>query len=305
MSHTDKAFIKAYRTASKPAPARVAIAPTSAATEPAAPLDARAPGVEPSSGSLAAPSLDAPPSPTVREFVERPAVERPRPLLARDEEAFLATGETSSPDGAPARDDASVREEASARATEPARPTLSVARLDDSSERRDSPEGDEPPATLKLTPKVEAPKLAESPAKPEPRAYLEPAESEDDSADAPASSEPTTPFVSPRGVQSLADMTQASTAVTDWGPAATVDRFEYPEVCDNLLAVAADEFSALADEIARSSQDGGKLYLAASCQGNEGATTVVLCVARTLAARGLRTVVVDQDVTHPGLAEAL
>jgi Mrp family chromosome partitioning ATPase len=88
-------------------------------------------------------------------------------------------------------------------------------------------------------------------------------------------------------------------------PLLQVDRFAWPEVCASLQAAASAELQAVADEAAADVAGEGKLLAVTSLRRTEGRTTLILCLARLLSARGLEVALVDADCTRPQLARRL
>jgi protein-tyrosine kinase len=81
-----------------------------------------------------------------------------------------------------------------------------------------------------------------------------------------------------------------------------VDHLAWPETCDHLLAEASQAWDSFADQLIEQLHVGQKCLALASCQRGEGRTTIILAVAKYLAAQGLRPLVVDADVENPSLA---
>ncbi len=88
-------------------------------------------------------------------------------------------------------------------------------------------------------------------------------------------------------------------------PALEVERFRWPEVCDELIKAAGKPFDGWAAKLTSTAMAGHNLILLCGMERCEGRTTALLCVAKRLAACGVRTVLVDADFQSPGLAEAL
>jgi len=96
-----------------------------------------------------------------------------------------------------------------------------------------------------------------------------------------------------------------STARRELEPVWQVDRFTWPRACRRLIARVATEFDRLADTLLAASTRGQKVLAIAGCRRGEGATTLLLCIARQLAERGIKPVLVDADLTRPRLAKRL
>lgn len=91
----------------------------------------------------------------------------------------------------------------------------------------------------------------------------------------------------------------------DFQPAWQVDRFTWPRVCRRLMGKASTEFDRLADALMSANIRGQRVLAVAACHRGEGATTLLLCVARRLAERGVRLVLVDADLSRPRIAKRL
>ncbi len=83
-----------------------------------------------------------------------------------------------------------------------------------------------------------------------------------------------------------------------------VDRFDWPESIQELLARASREWDAFAEQIVERMGQGKKCLAVASIGRGDGRTTVTLALAKQLAGRGMRPVVVDADCERPELARA-
>ncbi len=88
-------------------------------------------------------------------------------------------------------------------------------------------------------------------------------------------------------------------------PAWQVDQFTWPRVCRRLTSRAAGEWDRLADALLAANAKGRKVLAIAGCRQGEGATTLLLCAARRLAERGVKTALVDADLSRPRLAKRL
>lgn len=88
-------------------------------------------------------------------------------------------------------------------------------------------------------------------------------------------------------------------------PALQVERFAWPSVCLTLLERAERSFHTLAEQVFLGAADGRKLLVISGYHRGEGRTTFALTLARAMAGRGARVVLVDADFEHPGLADQL
>jgi len=119
----------------------------------------------------------------------------------------------------------------------------------------------------------------------------------------PSISEPQTPSHEPRAT-SPKPRTPNPEPQT-FRPAWQVDRFTWPRVCRRLISRAADEWDRLADALLAANAQGRKVLAIAGCRQGEGATTLLLCAARRMAERGVKTALVDADLRRPRLAKRL
>jgi Mrp family chromosome partitioning ATPase len=76
-------------------------------------------------------------------------------------------------------------------------------------------------------------------------------------------------------------------------PALQVDRFHWPKICITLNERVDAGVALLVDELFAGADAGRKLLAVTSYRRGEGQTTLVLCTARALAARGARVALVD------------
>ncbi|MEN6559040.1 MAG: cellulose synthase operon protein YhjQ/BcsQ [Thermoguttaceae bacterium] len=88
-------------------------------------------------------------------------------------------------------------------------------------------------------------------------------------------------------------------------PAWQVDRFTWPTVCRRLIAEASEELDRLTDVLLATRNEGQNVLAICGGRRGEGATTLLLCLARRLAERGIRAALVDADGNRPRLARRL
>lgn len=88
-------------------------------------------------------------------------------------------------------------------------------------------------------------------------------------------------------------------------PAFQVDRFLWPKVCRRIVEEAGGELDRLCDGLLSAAGAGHKLLAFCGLHPGDGVTTLVVCVARALAERGLRMALVDGNPENPRLAERL
>jgi len=88
-------------------------------------------------------------------------------------------------------------------------------------------------------------------------------------------------------------------------PLLQVDRFVWPPVSNRLVAVAGRQLDQFCEAFVAAKARGQKVLAIGGCQAGEGATTLLLCVARRLSERGLRIALIDADPHEPQLARRL
>lgn len=82
-------------------------------------------------------------------------------------------------------------------------------------------------------------------------------------------------------------------------------RFAWPRKLEVLIAAAGGEFAEFATELEQRSREGRKTLLVTGVERGAGRSLIALSLARLLANRNLRTVIVDLDLKQPGLNELL
>ena len=92
---------------------------------------------------------------------------------------------------------------------------------------------------------------------------------------------------------------------TAYRPSLEVDHFIWPSGCKRLNEVALDQVERLAHAVTAGLSQGTKVVGFCGCRQGDGCTTVLLSVARRLAAAGVRTLLVDADFEQPMLAQRL
>ncbi|HEX4132395.1 MAG TPA: division plane positioning ATPase MipZ [Pirellulales bacterium] len=88
-------------------------------------------------------------------------------------------------------------------------------------------------------------------------------------------------------------------------PAFEVPHFVWPEIVDSLLAKAALPCAGCGAQLVGRSAEHRKVMLLTADKRGHGCSTAALVIARSVARRGLRVVLVDADLRHPHLAELL
>ena len=84
-----------------------------------------------------------------------------------------------------------------------------------------------------------------------------------------------------------------------------VDQFEWPALCDTLLTQLAGGLDHLAGELVTESALGRKVIAVTGLHRGEGRTTLVLALARRLAAGGVKVLLADADAESPQIAAQL
>jgi Mrp family chromosome partitioning ATPase len=127
----------------------------------------------------------------------------------------------------------------------------------------------------------------------------------------PADTQKNRRFDSPQGDPHSSQATGLSTqgypesAIRVFQPMLQVDHFAWPKVCQRMESIAAKELNRLAETLIAATKQGMKVLGLCSGQRGEGATTLLLCAARQLAARNVKIVLVDADLDEPQLAKRL
>ena len=88
-------------------------------------------------------------------------------------------------------------------------------------------------------------------------------------------------------------------------PSFQVDSFAWPSGCTRLSMVAGEQIDQLADSLAGGLEQGHQVVAMSGCRRGDGCTTLLLCVARRLAERGLRIAMIDADFDNPLVARRL
>jgi Mrp family chromosome partitioning ATPase len=82
-----------------------------------------------------------------------------------------------------------------------------------------------------------------------------------------------------------------------------IDELAWPKACCDILEHAARGWDRFADDLCERLTRGGQCIAIASRAPGDGRTTVVLAAAKHLAARGIRTLVVEANFERPNLAQ--
>jgi len=97
----------------------------------------------------------------------------------------------------------------------------------------------------------------------------------------------------------------AAKATEAFRPAFQVDAFIWPTSVTKMGEAAGQCLDPVVDRLVVGSAKGRKVVAFEGCRRGDGCTTVLLAVARRLAERRLRVVLVDADFDHPRLARRL
>jgi Mrp family chromosome partitioning ATPase len=127
------------------------------------------------------------------------------------------------------------------------------------------------------------------------------------SADSPPSySHAADPHLADHGGSNLGMTTfYQEASIRVFQPMLQVEHFSWPKACHGLEASAARELDRLTDALLGLLRQGMKVVGLGGRQPDEGATTLLLCLARRMVARNVKTVVVDADVFDPQVAKRL
>jgi succinoglycan biosynthesis transport protein ExoP len=100
------------------------------------------------------------------------------------------------------------------------------------------------------------------------------------------------------------ELNQAA-ATTAAPPVWEVDQFQWPRVCDRLLADGEGYFSQAGAKLLAAMNDGLKTLAVTGTRRGEGRTTLALCLARVAAKAGIQVAVIDADFARPQIASRL
>lgn len=88
-------------------------------------------------------------------------------------------------------------------------------------------------------------------------------------------------------------------------PQLQVDRYFWPATVVRLCQVAEGPLDAVIDMVAFEAAQGRNVVGVGHCRSGDGATTLLLCLARRLADHGVKVAIVDADLRSPCLARRL
>ncbi len=88
-------------------------------------------------------------------------------------------------------------------------------------------------------------------------------------------------------------------------PQLQVDRYFWPAAVIRLCQAAEGPLDAVIDTVALEAAQGRNVVGIGHCRSGDGATTLLLCLARRLAEHGVKVAIVDADLRSPRLARRL
>jgi len=134
------------------------------------------------------------------------------------------------------------------------------------------------------------------------------AEPHDSPLDADSCEEPLDPeYLEELDAIAAGEESSGSTSIplTPMQPMLQVDCFEWPEVCNLLVTQASDTLDDLAETVMQVTRRGHRAIGLASAASGQGATTLLVTLARRLAREDASVVLVDAAVHRPELATRL
>ncbi|MCC9604890.1 hypothetical protein LOC68_25735 [Blastopirellula sp. JC732] len=100
-------------------------------------------------------------------------------------------------------------------------------------------------------------------------------------------------------------LSKSSTPTSTFRPQWEAPRFAWPATIEMLLERGVEGFAEVRARLAEVSGNGKKVVAVYSFAAGEGCTTLTLCLAKLLAACGMKTAIVDASETNPELATRL
>ncbi len=98
---------------------------------------------------------------------------------------------------------------------------------------------------------------------------------------------------------------EAQQSASGFSPQLQVDRYFWPAGVVRLCQVAQGPLDAVIDSVALEAAQGKNVVGVGHCRSGDGATTLLLCLARRLAEHGVKVALVDADLRSPRLARRL
>lgn len=114
-----------------------------------------------------------------------------------------------------------------------------------------------------------------------------------------------TPPPAAAGAESPMQSAEAPQSARDFSPQLQVDRYFWPAGVVRLCQVAQGPLDAVIDSVALAAAQGKNVVGVGHCRAGDGATTLLLCLARRLAEHGVKVAIVDADLRSPRLARRL
>ncbi|MFI4876573.1 MAG: hypothetical protein ACIALR_14585 [Blastopirellula sp. JB062] len=149
------------------------------------------------------------------------------------------------------------------------------------------------------------------PTKPTPESKVEPAVKQPSQAEKlPSADLGAKPIAPPAGKTSdrlewESMLAKNSSPRTVFRPQWEAPRFAWPATIEMLLERGVDGFAEMCDRLAEEGAKGKKAIAVYSFASGEGCTTLTLCLAKLLAAAGVKTAIVDASSSNPELATRL
>ena len=103
----------------------------------------------------------------------------------------------------------------------------------------------------------------------------------------------------------LSSFTQPEAISDTFEPALGVPGFQWPETCDRLDQFFPADYSAVHAVLKSRLGEYAPVIAVTGTKRGEGRSTALLCLGRTLARSGMRTIIVDGDFARPSLADQL
>lgn len=118
--------------------------------------------------------------------------------------------------------------------------------------------------------------------------------------DSQAATEPPSPAAEPSR-----DTARPERTASGFSPQLQVDRYFWPAEVIRLCQIAEGPLDAIIDTVALDAAHGKNGVGVGHCRSGDGATTLLLCLARRLAQHGVKVALVDADLCTPRLARRL
>jgi len=109
------------------------------------------------------------------------------------------------------------------------------------------------------------------------------------------------PLQLPSVFEAPADEQQAEETKREFSPDWEVDRFVWPDICDQLLEVESRYFGHVGQRLKTATEQGSHVVMISGSRRGEGRTSLALCLARCAAEAGVKVAIVDADFQNPQL----